>query len=90
MMLLMKKKKTHEEEVEKEPVVEPTTCVVEGSTVDEGDGAIGYCFTGCVGCDGCNGPCNEEFTPAVVETVCKGTANQACTGAACTSRTNCY
>ncbi len=76
---------THEEEVEKEPETVPTTCVVEGSTVDEGDGAIGYCFSGCVGCDGCNGPCNEEFTPAVTEINCKGTADQTCTGAACTS-----
>lgn len=77
--------KTHTEEVEKEPEVVPTECGVEGATVDEGDGAIGYCFSGCVGCDGCNGPCNEEFTPAVVEINCKGTADQTCTGAACTS-----
>lgn len=76
---------THEEEVEKEPEVVPTTCVVEGATVDEGDGAIGYCIDGCVGCDGCNGPCNEEFTPAVYEINCKGTADQTCTGAACTA-----
>lgn len=76
---------THEEEVEKKPETEPTECGVEGATVDEGDGAIGYCISGCVGCDGCNGPCNEDFVPAVVETVCKGTSDQACTGAACTS-----
>lgn len=64
---------------------EPTTCIVEGKSFDEGNGYIGYCIDGCVGCDSCNSTCNDEFIPATVTVECKGTADSRCTGAACTN-----
>lgn len=75
---------THEEEVEDWTDDTPTHCNVQGSSFDEGNGVISYCSI-CVGCDGCNGDCNEWFLPAETHVDCTTNGNKVCTGAACTS-----